>query len=155
MVKRGNGSIFIPSSYKRNKLGNYESHREGQDFFDQRSKNSNTIIEDNKVYWCIQSGTTSNQETITFNNATLGAETVDGNVKWMYMGEAPEVVKINTVGGGSSNIQTKVITLNLQSHTGTTITVPCEGVTNTNTIIVAPEPASQKNYMDMGLYAAA
>mgnify|MGYP000880301721 FL=1 len=71
------------------------------------------------------------------------------------MGEAPEVVKINTGGSGISNIQTKVITLNLQSHTETTITVPCEGVTNTNTIIVAPEPASQKNYMDMGLYAAA
>lgn len=155
MVKDGNGSIFIPSIYKRNKLVNYESHREGQDFFNQVNKASNTIIEDNKVYWCIQSGATSNQETITFNNATLGAETVDGSVKWMYMGEAPKIVKINTGGSGISNIQTKVITLNLQSHTGTTITVPCEGVTNTNTIIVAPEPASQKNYMDMGLYAAA
>ena len=156
MVKKGNGSIFIPSIYKRNKLGNYEDHKKDeQNFYNQVNKASNTIIEDNKVYWCIQSGTTSNQETITFNNTTLGAETVDGSVKWMYMGEAPEVVKINTGGSGISNIQTKVITLNLQSHTGTTITVPCEGVTNTNTIIVAPEPASQKNYMDMGLYAAA
>jgi hypothetical protein len=30
MVKKGNGSIFIPSIYKRNKLGNYEEHKKDE-----------------------------------------------------------------------------------------------------------------------------